>query len=97
LCSAESSRGADETIAGVRVIRSPYYGTLLSQPLTPRLPYSFLKLLSSHDIVHVHTPNPLAETMALAMPSGKPIVISHHSDIVRQRLVLPFYLPLLHG
>ena len=46
------------------------------------------------DIVHLHLPNPAAATACLlARPAGA-IVITWHSDIVRQRRLFRLYQPL---
>jgi rhamnosyl/mannosyltransferase len=77
---------------GVRVVRAPTLGTLLSQPLTPSLPRRVRA--ERGDVLHVHHPNPLADWAALA--DKRPFVITHHSDIVRQRALGVLYRPLLH-
>lgn len=95
LCSGNSPRRVEETIGGVRVLRSPYFGKLLSQPLTPTLPAELLRQARGFDVVNVHTPNPLAEAASLALPSSVPLVLSYHSEIVRQRALLPLIAPVL--
>lgn len=46
------------------------------------------------DIVHLHTPNPLMLIACASLASGPDIVVTHHSDAVKQRrlsmLVAPF-------
>ena len=39
------------------------------------------------DIWHLHTPNVTMMLASLAAPGVRPLVITHHSDIVRQRLL----------
>lgn len=97
ICSAESATRSEETINGVRVIREPRYGSPFSQPITPRLAFDLAKLARGHDIVHLHSPNPLASVSALSLPRGTKLVDTYHSDVIRQRLILPFYSPLLHA
>jgi rhamnosyl/mannosyltransferase len=94
LCASSSVRGDEEWIEGVHVIRSPRLGEWHSQPVTPGLPLQLARLAREHDVVHVHAPNPLAESAALALPAGIPLVVSHHSDIVRQRRLRAAYGPL---
>src|SRR3954468_8978672 len=49
------------------------------------------------DIVHVQFPaDPMAHWAAAALPSSVKRVISWHSDIVRQRLLLQLYRPFLN-
>lgn len=49
------------------------------------------------DLVHLHFPDPMTHIASMAVPSSVPRVITWHADIVRQRLVLPFYRPLLRA
>lgn len=95
LCSNETRRSAAEIIGGVQVIRTPRYGTLLSQPLNLALPLTLRRLAQNADLVHIHMPNPLVESLSLMLPSRIPIVATYHSDIVRQKMILPFYMPIL--
>lgn len=95
LCSAEATARIEEVFNGVRVIRVPRYGQLLSQPLNLSLASELRELARECDLVHVHSPNPLAEMVSLSLPPKLPLVVTYHSDIVRQRLVLPLYAPLL--
>lgn len=86
--------GGTEEVAGVRVVRAPTLGMLLSQPLAFRLPE--LLRAESGDLVHLHHPNPLGDLAAL-QDRGRPLVITHHSDIVRQRLLWPVVGRLVRG
>src|SRR5579871_4623517 len=85
LCSSSDHRSADEIMCGVRVLRSPSLGKLLSQPLTPLLPSRLRRLYRSCDVVHLHMPNPLAEAAVASLPPGAPIVVTYHADVIRQR------------
>jgi glycosyltransferase involved in cell wall biosynthesis len=94
LCSSPSRRGADEIMCGVHVLRSPSLGKLLSQPLTPFLPTTLRRLYRLFDLVHLHMPNPLAEAAVAALPRGVPIVVTYHADVIRQKVLKPFYGPI---
>jgi rhamnosyl/mannosyltransferase len=51
------------------------------------LPTLWNRLRGDYDVFHVHAPNPTM-TLALAvLPPRAPYVITHHSDVVRQRLL----------
>src|SRR3954453_14447336 len=47
------------------------------------------------DIVHLHFPYPPGDLAAMALPGRPPLVVTYHSDIVRQRALLQAYRPLL--
>jgi len=71
------------------------FGRLLSAPLAPTFPLWLRKL--GGDILHFHLPNPTAVVSAfLARPGGR-VVVTYHSDIVRQRVTGAMYGPLLRA
>jgi len=47
-------------------------------------------------VVHYQFPWPFADLMHVACANGKPSVVSYQSDIVRQRLLLRAYSPLMN-
>ncbi|MGC8754833.1 MAG: glycosyltransferase [Thermosulfidibacteraceae bacterium] len=51
----------------------------------------FKKLANKYDLIHVHSPNPIAEMLSIFSP--RPFVVHWHSDIVRQRILYTFYKP----
>jgi glycosyltransferase involved in cell wall biosynthesis len=63
--------------------------------VAPRLLSVLRKLISTKpDVWHLHAPN---VTMMLALsllPAVRPLVITHHSDIVRQRYLYKLFAPL---
>ena len=81
-----SSRTEEEIRNGVRVIRVATMGRVLSTEIAP-LFFSWFRKLGRADLIHLHTPNPVAELACLAAPSGTRLLITYHSDVVRQRLL----------
>ncbi|HMP39983.1 MAG TPA: glycosyltransferase [Roseiflexaceae bacterium] len=47
------------------------------------------------DLVHLHFPYPPGDLAALAAAGRPPLVLTYHSDIVRQRVLLRAYRPLM--
>lgn len=92
LVASRSRQTIDEVIDGVRVIRAGSLGRFLSAPVT--LGFSgWLRRLDS-DILHFHMPNPTGEiSYLLARPDGR-VVVTYHSDIVRQKITGLIYGPL---
>lgn len=86
--------GRTETRDGVDIRRAGTLGTLLSQPLAPGLPG--LVRRSAADVVHLHHPNPLGD-LAVLLDRCRPLIVSQHSDVVRQRALWPLYGPLVRG
>ncbi|HST52660.1 MAG TPA: glycosyltransferase [Pyrinomonadaceae bacterium] len=92
---AASVRGpaTDEMIDGVRVRREAKLFGLGSSPVCPRLARSIRE--SRADIVHLHFPNPAAILSYLASGHAGRVVVTYHSDIVRQRLTGRAFRPVL--
>lgn len=64
---------------------------LNSAPLSYDYVRLFKKIEKDYDIIHVHSPNPLAEMLALT--TKKKLIIHWHSDIVKQKITYLFYKP----
>lgn len=69
---------------GVRVTRLGRLGALARLELAPRAVLEVARRREV-DVLHLHSPNPTLLFALLAAPAGVPWVITHHSDIVRQR------------
>ncbi len=82
-----------EEIDGVKIVRLARYGTFLSQAINPGL-FSVFKKINA-DIVHLHLPNPLAVIFYLLARPRPKLVISYHSDIVRQSFFAWIFKPCL--
>lgn len=82
-----------EWVNGVPVTRVARWGHIASQPLCPSLP----RLLAEHraDILHLHEPNPMATIATLAANPHARVIISFHSEVIRQRVLRRFYRPFL--
>lgn len=86
-------KGRNEIIDNVKVIRAGSLGIFFSMPLSLSFPI-ILKRMNC-DILHFHLPFPLAViSYLLVRPRGK-VVVTYHSDIIRQRLFKVFYRPFL--
>ncbi len=81
-----------EVLFGVPVTKAGRLGQLASTPISPALCLELWR--TEADVYHLHFPYPLGEAAYLLRPRGR-LVITYHSDIVRQRNLLRFYRPLL--
>jgi rhamnosyl/mannosyltransferase len=61
------------------------------------LAWAFRRLVADYDVIHYHFPWPFADFMHLFSRINKPCVLTYHSDIVRQKILLPLYRPLMHA
>jgi glycosyltransferase involved in cell wall biosynthesis len=62
---------------------------LNSAPLSYDFAKTFWKIVNDYDIIHIHSPNPLAEVLSLF--TDKKTIIHWHSDIVKQKIAYQFY------
>lgn len=93
LVANSSHKTVQEEIDGIQVTKVASIATIQSAPIAPAFP-AWLKHLGS-DIYHFHFPYPIGElSYLLARPSGK-LIVTYHSDIVRQRFLLSLYGPFL--
>jgi rhamnosyl/mannosyltransferase len=73
------------------------FGLGSNAPISPSMPWR-ARQLQRHwqfDLAHLHFPDPMSHAAALALPRSIPIVISWHSDIVRQKRLRVLYQPFL--
>lgn len=106
LAAASVARGAevDIYVAGVKHTRSEQRpdgvtihrfaeaGRALSMPLSWPLARAARRLEA--DVVHVHSPNPIAELGLLANRNDPAVVVSFHAQLGRQRFLDPVYGPV---
>ena len=89
--AAVRGRGGVDFHRGVKVVRAATLATVLSQPISPSLGRTVRA--AEGDVLHLHHPNPLGDLAILG--DRRPLVITQHSDIVRQAALRPLYGPLL--
>lgn len=95
LCANDKACTSVELFNGkYKVFRAGKLGTLFSTSLSFPLLFIFNKIKRNYDIIHVHFPDPLTVlAIFLFRPKAK-IVVHWHSDIIKQRIGLFFFLPL---
>lgn len=83
--------------AGYPAHRVASLGTLAGVALSPLLPWRARSLHRSnpYDIVHLHFPDPLSHLAFECLQPRPKLVITWHSDIIRQRFLLRLYQPWL--
>lgn len=86
-----------ERDAEVDLLRCGRWGNLARLDLCPAL-WPVLRQLSQEntDVLHLHTPNPTMLLALAVLPLRLPLVITHHSDIVRQRFLGRLIRPFEH-
>ena len=91
IVSSDDSRKSIESMNNIELIRMAKYGDLFSQPIVPEMVFHFGKNAKQYDIVHIHSPNPLAEMSTLLLNRKIPVVLTHHSDVIRQKFLMKIY------
>jgi rhamnosyl/mannosyltransferase len=83
-----------ERVEGVDVTRVGTIGRVASTEICPVLP----RELSSreYDVLHLHTPNPMGMVgyLMAKKPRRHALVVTHHSDVVRQALLRRSFEPI---
>jgi rhamnosyl/mannosyltransferase len=82
-----------EAINGVKVYKVISLGTVASAPITPTF-WLWLRRLNP-DIYHFHFPYPIGELSYLLTRCNKKLVVTYHSDIIRQKRLLSIYRPFI--
>src|SRR5262249_31592295 len=82
--------------APYRVLTGRSFGTWASVNLSPGVLRHVRRELQSGrcNLLHVHAPNPWGDVAALCCSGATPVVMTWHSDIVRQRMLLKAYQPI---
>lgn len=95
VCRDGRGKTYSEKINDVRLTRAGSFGTYFSCPLSVSFLRLFRKMSESADIIHIHVPFPLADlALLLSGYSGK-VIVSWHSDVVKQKKLLMLYKPLM--
>jgi rhamnosyl/mannosyltransferase len=84
-----------EQIDSVRVIKAARWLTVSRAPIAPSLTGWMGRLTRGADVAHLHFPYPIGEMAYLAAGRAKKLVLTYHSDIVRQKNLLRVYRPFL--
>ncbi len=84
-----------EELHGVKLTRAGSFGTYFSCPVSLSFIRLFRKMAKRADAVHINVPFPLADLALLLSGYRGRVVVSWHSDIVKQKKFLRLYGPLL--
>jgi glycosyltransferase involved in cell wall biosynthesis len=93
VCNSGGSTRHD-TVRGVSVTRAGVWARLLSTDISPPLVSELSR--RRYDIVHLHTPNPMGMVAYLLArkPPKHRLIVTHHSDVVRQAVIRRALEPL---
>jgi glycosyltransferase involved in cell wall biosynthesis len=69
--------------------------SLASTPFSWSVIKKFKELAKKADIIHYHFPYPFMDLLHFATAINKPTLVTYHSDIVKQKMALKLYQPLM--
>jgi rhamnosyl/mannosyltransferase len=81
-------------IGGVEVVRIGTRFNIAGAPIGTGIAEEIRR--TDPDIVHLHLPNPMAVLAVFASRYRGPLVVTYHSDVVRQRFLAKAFQPILH-
>lgn len=85
----EKNLPREEWVDGVRIIRAPVLFRVSKGVIMPTFGWLAWKLVSSHDVVHLHLPQFDAAGVALrGKILGKPTLITYHCDLLLPRTII---------
>jgi len=92
--ASDDHSGKQEMLDGVAVTRVPTRLMLASTPLCTAM----IPRIRAYrgEIVHLHLPNPMGVLAYLASGHRGHLVVTYHSDMVRQKVLGPLFEPVLH-
>ena len=97
LACEPKGHGGSQLINGVKVTKASSLGIYWGMPISLSFPFLLAWKSRKADILHFHLPFPLGVLSYLLMGSKrKKIVVTYHSNIVRQKKLMRFYEPFLH-
>ena len=83
-----------QEIDGVRVVKAARLANVSSAPISLEL-FTWIHRLEA-DLTHLHFPYPIGEMAFLLAGRSHKMLITYHSDIVRQKYLLQVYKPFLY-
>jgi len=92
LCSDRHPFSSEERRPNLHIQRTKNWRTIWSQPFSPGVLTRIKRIDAA--LVHLHVPFPLGIPACLRLRRDVPLVVTWHSDIVRQRAARPILAPL---
>lgn len=81
---------------GIKNVRYQEQLSIASNSMSWKMLRDFPHVVQNFDLIHYHFPWPFADLMHWHWKIRKPTVLTYHSDVVRQKLWLRLYTPLMH-
>ena len=95
VCRDGAGLTVHENCGGVDLTRAGSAGTLFKCPISLSFVRLFRKMAKKADVVHIHVPFPLADFALMLSGFRGRVVVSWHSDIVKQKKLMLVYKPFM--
>ena len=92
LVANDARRDEDSIVDGVRVSRLATHFNIAGAPVCATMPWKVRG--AAADIVHVHVPNPTGVLAVMASGYKGKLVVTWHSDVIRQRRLAQMFAPI---
>ena len=92
---SREAAGPPLVVAGYRVHRAQLDFEIAGSGFSMGAFGKFETLVREADVIHCHFPWPFADLVCLVTRPRAPIVLTYHSDIVKQEKLMPIYRPLM--
>lgn len=93
IVASDDRRTTNELVDGIRVTRAGTAFRITTVPICPGMAGEIRK--TPADLVHIHWPNPAALLSYLISGHRGRLIVTYHSDIVRQRVWRLLFRPIL--
>lgn len=95
-----NDRFSAETLStgNYRIYKVPSLGIMASTAICPTMPFKARQLNHIHhyDIIHLHLPDPMSHISSLLLTKNVKLVLTWHSDIIRQQHLFKLYRPFIN-
>lgn len=92
-----TTQTVEELDSSVRVTRVGRQASVARLDVCPSLPQVLRRVMQSRtDVLHLHVPNPTMLLLLAALPLQIPLVVTYHSDVVRQKFLGMAQRPFEH-
>ncbi len=81
---------------GIAAYCFPLTATVASTGLSLSMLWHYRRLVHWADVLHFHFPWPFGDLVHLLSGVKKPVVVSYHLDVTRQRILKLLYAPIMH-
>ncbi|MEP7341475.1 MAG: glycosyltransferase [Acidobacteriota bacterium] len=92
--ASENRHSTEDSVHGIKVTRAGTLFNFSAAQVCPRMVSEIRR--TQADVIHLHWPNPMAVLAYLASGHRGPLVITYHSDVIRQRMLARTFAPILH-